>query len=279
MAVFSGHANSHDNIAGYHPSTLGAALQTASQQVGTLDLLILEGCRTGTLEALLPLTKGARYALVSQLPMAKVGLPWKGILEQSGMSDLGPRELGETIVRMVEGLPSLPTLSLIDLEQIEPLARSLESLAPLLPPERVAEAMRRARVEAPGAKGLGQKLFEEAQALAPASHSVDLKAFLDNLDGLSPEAERLKEHTAALLARAVVAREGQVGGGLSVEGTSFLFEAGRYKESTGLHQWGALLADQQWAIQKPLARAAATATEVAEDVRTRFGQLVYGQAS
>lgn len=270
VAIFSGHGRSHEDVAGHDPKVLGDALAEVARQTGRkTDLVVLEACFTGTLEALRPLAAGARYALVSQLPMRKVGLPWHHILRN--IDDLGqsPRALGCGIVELAGGTQAVPSLSLIDLEQVEGLAQALESLAQTVSTEVLSKALPAGTLERSGT--WGQRLSDALGRLAPGSQSGDLERILDTLAGLSHEPS-VTEQVARVrqaLQRAVVTERGDHLGGLSVETRSFFFDQSRYVSATGMTAWGERLGEMQPRALVPSARVASRVRE-GLDATNRF---------
>jgi putative component of membrane protein insertase Oxa1/YidC/SpoIIIJ protein YidD len=281
VAVFAGHANSFDSIAGYKPKVLGEALSLASESSGKeTDLVVVEACNAATIEALEPLAKGARYALVSQLPMAKAGLPWHYILSNIDSLGANAKDLGESIVSNFGGAKTLPTLSLIDLKALPELKAELGNLADLLPTKGLAESLSAGHLSQVREEGVVKKLRRKLSSFEPGSQSIDLAKVLEALSSqvTTKAGQEQLEKTKAAYKKCVVTAKGHGLGGLSIEGPSPFFDRKHYQEETGMNQWGALLGQNQPTVLKPLARAATVARELGVGLKNFKKEILFGKA-
>ncbi len=280
VALFAGHANSYEKLAGYEPGVLAEALADCAEKSGQkADLVVFDACKTATLEALAPLARGANYALVSQLPVGKVGLPWHSILKELGNFEGSPQELAQSIVDKYAGLESLPTLSVIDLSQLPRLRDELEALAPMLSPEEQAAMLEQKDLSQVRDEGVFKKLQRKLGELMPGSHSNDLRAMLRSLEAreLSTSVRQQVEKVKATLNGAVITQASPGLGGLSVESPSMFFDDGEYVEKTGMVNWGGMLADQQNFVTRTVAPLGTFQRETATAVREVQKRLLFGR--
>lgn len=278
VAVFTGHGQSYEKIAGYDPKLLAGALHQVADESGRkTDLVVLEGCYTATLEALQSFSSGARYALVSQLPVRKVGLPWNYILKNLDELGQDAKTLATRIVEVAGGGETVPSLSLIDLSQIEGLTRELEALAVLVPAETLAAALPAG--DHPE-EGWGKRVLRQLTRWLPGSHSGDLSKILRGLEGRLARPEQLAQlaRVQESLSRVVVCSRGENLGGLSVETASPLFDRQRYQEATGLKAWGEALGAAQPGWLQGAGRVAHWAEEKRRELGEHLVELRYGPA-
>lgn len=278
VAVFTGHGKSYQKIAGYDPKVLAGALQQTAEKTGQkTDLVVLEGCFTATLEALQGFSGGARYALVSQLPVRKVGLPWSHILKNIDELGQDPKTLGSRIVELAGGSESVPSLSLIDLSQVENLTTQLEALASGLSPEILARALPAGDIHPQ--EGLGKTLLRKLTRWLPGSQSGDLAGILKKLEAelTRPEDRARLSRVQEALAAVVVSARGEGLGGLSVETAAPMFDGKAYQGATRMQAWGQGLASAQPTLLKPLAAVAGWADRSWDRVGDQLIELRYGQ--
>ena len=280
VALFAGHANSYEKLAGYEPGVLAAGLADCAEKSGQkADLVVFDACKTATLEALAPLAQGANYALVSQLPVGKVGLPWHSILKELGNFEGSPQDLAQSIVDKYAGLESLPTLSVIDLGKLPRLRDELEALAPMLSPEEQAAMLDQKDLSQVRDEGVFKKLQRKLADLMPGSHSNDLQAMLRSLEAreLNPSVREQVEKVKATLDEAVLTQASPGLGGLSVESPSLFFDDAEYVEKTGMENWGGMLADQQNLATRTVAPLGTLQREAATAVREAQKRLIFGR--
>lgn len=243
--MLSGHGMAWDNVVGLGMDQVGEALDHAKRVSGKKpDLLILESCLMGNVEALHALAGTARFAVVSEETMGADGLPWERILKAASKKDVSAEALGKAMVRLSpdeEG--GVDTLGLVDLDRmpavasaVEALGRSLQALASTWRSEirdsfKQAEALPRG-----GAPGV------EAGSL------VDLGGLVRNLEAriADPAVHRATRAVRRALAEAVVAhkasssyREGTEG--LSIQAPVKGLDTSVYAETTGMTGWAGLL--------------------------------------
>lgn len=170
VLLLSGHGDRRGGISGYSPARLAHALDQAERKV---DLGILEGCQTATLESLQPLAGRVRYALVTQNNMNALGLPWNHLLQTLPESGGDVMEFGKNAVSMIGGIETVPSLSLIDMSKIPALEKSLHELTGQLGfDSQLSHAVEAATVEPPNG----------SQHSSPPRR-IDVGRFLTALEG------------------------------------------------------------------------------------------------
>jgi len=115
---------------------------TAARRGGPVDLLLLESCLQGNLEALQATSPSARYAVVSEelLPATVVGEMLKGAVQEKGDRAVTPRELGTALVGHAADASGalgshVQTLTMVDMQRIPALTEAVGRLGDLLADE------------------------------------------------------------------------------------------------------------------------------------------------
>lgn len=244
--MVGGHGLAYDGCAGFSVDELRQALDTASAEAGRKpDLLILESCLMGSLEAMVGLRGAARYAIVSEETMGAYGLPWNEILASLPPGDLTPEALGRAIIEGGGKSSQIDTLALVDLEKMPEVERRFEALASRLREvvagggrDDVRDALQESARFPKGTGWLEPDLRDVSQFAQSVREHVSDRAAL----------EATRELEEALAQAVVVGTTSQPyagAGHLSVQGQGIKLTRESYDSATGFTEWSALLDDMR----------------------------------
>lgn len=243
--MLSGHGMAWNNVIGLGLDEVGEALDHAKNVAGKRpDLLILESCLMGNLEALNLLGGTAGYAVVSEETMGSEGLPWERILGAASGMARTPQALGKAMVRLSpDGAGQVETLGLVDLDRVPRVASAVEELAGIL--KDLAPSQRR---ELRAAFAAAESLPRGGAPGVPDGFLVDLGSLLENLEERLPQpevhqaADRVRaELKKALVAHGTSADYEYVATGLTIQGNARGLDTREYAEATGMTGWAGLL--------------------------------------
>ncbi|NDD29419.1 MAG: hypothetical protein EB084_14250 [Proteobacteria bacterium] len=243
--MFSGHGLAWEECASLSTAEIRRCLEDSARQAGRKpDVLVLEACLMGNLEALDSLKGTARYAIVSEETMGACGLPWQQVLQDLPSHGLTPRAFGERVIAASAGDAQVSTLALIDLSKVGALSKAFTQLA---------TALQRAV-----AKGAGEQVrsaLEKADAYPLEMSAADRRLFqVRDLGQLvadlratvsDPKVRRAADRVSDCLSKAVVsstAAPGYEGAShVSVQGNAALLDHTSYVVQNGFPEWSRLI--------------------------------------
>ncbi|MBM3465411.1 MAG: hypothetical protein FJX76_25240 [Armatimonadetes bacterium] len=242
--MVGGHGLAWKDCANFKIRDLGKALKDATAQAGKKpDVLILEACLMGNLEALRTLQGTARYAIASEETMGASGLNWKSILSRLPQNSMTAEQFTRVVMDASRRYDQVDTLAVIDLDKVEPLAQSVEVMAREL--RRVAangdagqvkDALKSGQRFPAGVMGFGSNLRDVGQIAHTVSVSVS-----------DPAARAAAKNVEAAIKAAVlssVTEENYRGvSHLSIQCREGGIDTQKYARETGMKEWAGLLED------------------------------------
>lgn len=135
-----GHGLGYHASSGFSFDDYKKIIGEATKQAGRpIDLLVVESCLEGNMEAMMGTIPGARYVIVSEESIPAMVLPdlmGQAMKEQNNENaPVDARALGESIVRNARGRTGVSTLALVDMEKLPGLSGSVDKLGTLLAQE------------------------------------------------------------------------------------------------------------------------------------------------
>lgn len=131
VVTLTGHGLYYRHLAGVQGDAFEGMLQTATREAGRpIDVIVLESCLSGNLEALNAMYPSARYAVVSEESIAAgaVGRMFEASTKALDGQAVTPRELATRIVSAAKGDKGVETLAVIDLSKMPQLNEALDRL-------------------------------------------------------------------------------------------------------------------------------------------------------
>lgn len=129
VVTLTGHGLYYRHLAGVQGDAFEGMLQTATREGGRpIDVIVLESCLSGNLEALNAMYPSARYAVVSEESIAAgaVGRMFEATAKATAGQAVTPRELAERIVSAGKGDKGVETLAVVDLSKLPALNEALD---------------------------------------------------------------------------------------------------------------------------------------------------------
>jgi hypothetical protein len=144
-----GHGLAYHASSGFDFKDYQKVLKDASEQAGRpIDLLVVESCLEGNVEAVISTMPSARYVIISEESIAAGILPdlmkqsLNEMMAQQGndgqQAQIDAKQLGELIVKKGQQNKNLSTLALVDMEKVPALTKSVDQLGSLLAKETKA---------------------------------------------------------------------------------------------------------------------------------------------
>ncbi|MDQ7821385.1 MAG: clostripain-related cysteine peptidase [Candidatus Eremiobacteraeota bacterium] len=172
-----GHGLSYHSSAGFDFKEYSKILNDATEQARRpVDLLVVESCLEGNVEAILGTFPNARYVIVSEESVAAGILPdlmKQALDEQLAQGPAGQerqidaKQLGESMIKHGKEKSMLSTLALVDMEKVPAFGKSVDTFGTLLAEEAkagrtagIAEAVKNTPMYPQGSVtgDMGQKL-------------------------------------------------------------------------------------------------------------------------
>lgn len=183
-----GHGLGYRQAASMPVTQLSDSLREASRQTGAqADVLVMESCLMGNVEAMNELRDAATVAVVSEETLSVDALPIREMMADAAMQGGTPQEIARRMVEIASSEKGIDTLHAVDLTKMPALMQSLDTLGSHLAGEisngRGPEI--KAAVEQAMEYPQGKLMFLE-RAMTKLS---DLGNFLDALpeSGVGPE--------------------------------------------------------------------------------------------
>lgn len=144
-----GHGLAYHASSGFDFKEYQKVLKDASEQAGRpIDLLVVESCLEGNVEAVISTMPSARYVIISEESIAAGILPdlmkqsLNEMMAQQGkdgqQTQIDAKQLGELMVKKGQQNKNLSTLALVDMEKVPALTKSVDQLGSLLAQESKA---------------------------------------------------------------------------------------------------------------------------------------------
>jgi|GEM_PF-2170780 len=141
-----GHGLAYHSSSGFDFKEYQKILKDASEQAGRpIDLLVVESCLEGNVEAVIATMPSARYVIISEESIAAGILP--DLMSQSLNEMMSPqgntqqqkqidaKQLGELMIEKGKNSKNLSTLALVDMEKVPALSKSVDHFGSLLSQE------------------------------------------------------------------------------------------------------------------------------------------------
>ncbi|MHC9543432.1 MAG: clostripain-related cysteine peptidase [Vulcanimicrobiota bacterium] len=222
-----GHGLAYHSSSGFDFKEYQKILKEASEQAGRpIDLLVVESCLEGNVEAVIATMPSARYVVISEESIAAGILP--DLMSQSLNEMMSPqgntqqqkqidaKQLGELMIEKGKNSKNLSTLALVDMEKVPALSKSVDHFGSLLSQESKAgrtsgiiDAVKNTPVYPQGSVtgDMGQKLgmgdlktFAE-QVLRVYGDTSTGKGEVNQETAASPQAEEIRQAAKDILAR------------------------------------------------------------------------------
>jgi hypothetical protein len=207
IVFVSGHGLGHKQVASMRVRDLRSSLEMAQTNAGKKpDIIMMESCLMGNMEAMAELRNSAKVAVVSEEVLNATALPLKDMLADAAVKGGTPQEIGRRMVELAGKEGGIETLAAIDLEKMEPVLKSLDTLG-----TRLLEEIRRGKkeeIQAAAKEAMkfpqGKMMFLERRLL----NFSDLGGFLSALEdrGLEPATKRAVSEAKRAIGEAVIAR-------------------------------------------------------------------------
>lgn len=207
IVVVAGHGLGYRNVASMPLQMVAATMEVAERDTGRkADVLVMESCLMGNLEALNEMRDAARVAVLSEETLSVDALPLREMLADAARNGGTPQEIGRRMVEAAGKTGQVETLAAFDLDKIPALMGSLDTLGERLSDE--IEGGRKPEIEAAVKEAMrypqGHMLFLERKMLSFS----DLGGFLDALSSrdLEPVTRQAAADARQALDEAIVAK-------------------------------------------------------------------------
>jgi len=140
-----GHGLAYHSSSGFDFKEYQKILRDASEQAGRpIDLLVVESCLEGNMEAVIATMPSARYVIISEESISAGILPdlmsqsLNDLMSQQGdtqQTRIDARQLGELMIEKGRNSGNLSTLALVDMEKVPALSKSVDHFGSLLSQE------------------------------------------------------------------------------------------------------------------------------------------------
>ncbi|MCE1246383.1 MAG: clostripain-related cysteine peptidase [Firmicutes bacterium] len=133
ILYLAGHGQGYKSIASMPVTDLKKAIEIAADESGKKpDIILMESCLMGNMEALSELRDSAKVAIVSEETIGAASLPLKDILNDAAKNGGTPEEIAGRIIEKTAETRFVDTLAAINLEKTGPFVESTGKLGDLL---------------------------------------------------------------------------------------------------------------------------------------------------
>lgn len=129
VIFMGGHGFGYRQVAGMTVKQVSTALQMAeADSQKKPDVIVMESCLMGNMEAMNELKGRAKVAVVSEETISATALPLKDMLLSVANEGGTPQEIGKRMVELAGRTGNVETIAAIDLDKMEPVAQALDGL-------------------------------------------------------------------------------------------------------------------------------------------------------
>ena len=129
VVFLAGHGFGYRQVASMPVKELRRSLDDASAMAGKKpDVIVMESCLMGNVEAMSELRNSAKAAVVSEEVLAATSLPLDDMMADAANKGGTPQEIAKRMVELADGSEGLGTLAAIDLTKMDGVNKALDKL-------------------------------------------------------------------------------------------------------------------------------------------------------
>lgn len=136
VVYLGGHGFGYKQVASMTANQLKGVLARSEQLSGKKpDVVVMESCLMGNVEAMSELKDSAKVALVSEEVVAATALPIDDMLADAANKGGTPEEIGKRMIDLAKDIEGVETYAAVNLEKMKPLLGKMNTLGKLVQSE------------------------------------------------------------------------------------------------------------------------------------------------